>query len=413
MKKMFGLLITLLIGYFFFQFIFRFIDKGHTIEYSIINENKKFDIKEIYTLNQEEDNNYYLEIKIDDEIFDFQIFDNLNMTKKIVTNVYYYNQDYKCIMLEISNKNYGNVICKIDNTYYNYEDLKGKSLSLDSFASNFDINTVTNKLIEKNKVTVYDNLLDNHFLVLESYKGIKTINTKNISTIVDVNIFEKDIYSKNISCFINEYYLVADYDKQTKFNKFKLVNIMDNSVKEIIYDYDISLDSYILGTYKNKAYLFDNSSKKEYEIDIKNKTIIEVGNENVGIKMLIDGTFKNINAYDVYKNKMIFTPYETSYIFNNKKYDLVLKVGKEKSGYYYIFEKIGNKYKVYRSNIQNGINKTYLFEINYKNLVYSKDSVYYLDGKYLKRYNNNGNKVILEYSELEFNHNIKIGLFIK
>lgn len=414
MKRMFGLLLILLIGYFSLQLIFRFIDKGHTEEYNITTNGQVFSIKEIYTVNTDEDNNYYLEIKVNEDTFDMQIYDNLNMSKRIITDIYYYDADYKCILPVINKEKYGNVICKIDDTYYNYQDLKGKNESLDLFVKNLNIDSKEQQeLANKNKITVYDNLIDKHYIALETYKGITTINKKNMSTIVDINLFEKDIYTKDISCFIDKYYLVADYNKQTKFNEFKLVDITNNKVKTIKYDYDISLDSYILGTYENKVYLFDNSTKKEYEIDVKKETIIEVGNTNIGIKILVNGNFENINAYTVYQNKTKFTPYEVSYTFNNQNYDLVLKVGKEKSGYYYIFEKVGNTYKVYRSNIQNKINKTYLFETNSTELLYSKDSVYYLDGKTLKRYDNQGNKIILEYSELEFNNNIKIGLFNK
>lgn len=414
MKRMLGLLLILLIGYFSFQLIFRFIDKGHTEEYNITTNGQVFSIKEIYTVNTDEDDNYYLEIKVNEDTFDMQIYDNLNMSKRIITDIYYYDADYKCILPVINKEKYGNVICKIDDTYYNYQDLKGKSESLDLFVKNLNIDEKEQQeLASKNKITVYDNLIDKHYIALETYKGITTINKKNMSTIVDINLFEKDIYTKDISCFIDKYYLVADYNKQTKFNEFKLVDITNNKVKTIKYDYDISLDSYILGTYENKVYLFDNSTKKEYEIDVKKETIIEVGNTNIGIKILVDGNFENINAYTVYQNKTKFTPYEVSYTFNNQNYDLVLKVGKEKSGYYYIFEKVGNTYKVYRSNIQNKINKTYLFETNSTELLYSKDSVYYLDGKTLKRYDNQGNKIVLEYSELEFNNNIKIGLFNK
>ena len=414
MKRMFVLLLILLIGYFSFQLIFRFIDKGHIEEYNITTNGQVFSIKEIYTVNTDEDDNYYLEIKVNEDTFDMQIYDNLNMSKRIITDIYYYDADYKCILPVINKEKYGNVICKIDDTYYNYQDLKGKSESLDLFVKNLNIDEEEQQeLASKNKITVYDNLIDKHYIALETYKGITTINKKNMSTIVDINLFEKDIYTKDISCFIDKYYLVADYNKQTKFNEFKLVDITNNKVKTIKYDYDISLDSYILGTYENKVYLFDNSTKKEYEIDVKKETIIEVGNTNIGIKILVNGNFENINAYTVYQNKTKFTPYEVSYTFNNQNYDLVLKVGKEKSGYYYIFEKVGNIYKVYRSNIQNKINKTYLFEINSTELLYSKDSVYYLDGKTLKRYDNQGNKIVLEYSELEFNNNIKIGLFNK
>ena len=288
MKRMFGLLLILLIGYFSFQLIFRFIDKGHTEEYNITTNGQVFSIKEIYTVNTDEDDNYYLEIKVNDDTFDMQIYDNLNMSKRIITDIYYYDADYKCILPVINKEKYGNVICKIDDTYYNYQDLKGKSESLDLFVKNLNIDEKEQQeLASKNKITVYDNLIDKHYIALETYKGITTINKKNMSTIVDINLFEKDIYTKDISCFIDKYYLVADYNKQTKFNEFKLVDITNNKVKTIKYDYDISLDSYILGTYENKVYLFDNSTKKEYEIDVKKETIIEVGNTNIGIKILV------------------------------------------------------------------------------------------------------------------------------
>ena len=143
---------------------------------------------------------------------------------------------------------------------------------------------------------------------MENYKGIYTINNKNLSKIYNVPIFNTDIYSKKISCYVDKYYLVADYSKQTKFNEFKLVDLTNNKVTTIKYDYDISLDSYILGTDKTKVYLFDNDTKREYEIDVKKETIIEVGNTNVGIKMMVNGNFQIIDAYYVYQNQMIFTP---------------------------------------------------------------------------------------------------------
>ena len=49
-----------------------------------------------------------------------------------------------------------------------------------------------------------------------------------------------------------------------------------------------------------------------------------------------------------------------------------------------------------------------------KELLYVEDTVYYKDGKYLKKYNNqNGNQIVIENKELEFNKNIKIGLYTK
>ena len=54
MKKMFGLLLILLIGYFGFQLLFRFVDKGHIEEYEITTNNQVFNIKEIHELTDDD-----------------------------------------------------------------------------------------------------------------------------------------------------------------------------------------------------------------------------------------------------------------------------------------------------------------------------------------------------------------------
>lgn len=416
MRRMAGLLIVLCFIYAGIQILFQFIDKGHTIDYIVTSNGENFDIKEVFTVNTEEDDNYYLEIMVNGQIFDFQIYNKLNMAKKIVTNVYHYSRDYECVLPIIEGSSVTDMICKQENTYYAYQDLKGKSSSLDLFVSSIEEYNASRFEDQKqeinslNNISIY-NLTNNHYLAMENYKGIYTINNKNLSTIINVSLFEKDVYQKNISCFAGKYYVVADYSKQTKFNEFKIVDITNNKIKTISYDYDISLDSYILGTKGEKVYLFDNDAKKEYELDIKKETIIEIGNTNIGIKILVGENFETVDAYQVYQNKMVFTPYEKSDLFPNIDN---LKIGKEKSGYYYLFEQIGNRYKVYRSNIQNGLNKLYLFETDSKEMLYDKDSVYFIDGPYLKKYDNqNGIQTVLMNKELEFNHNIKIGLFSK
>lgn len=419
MKKMLQLLIVLMIGYFIIQIIFRFVDKGHDDSYTVKTGEYTFNIKEKFTLNNK-DSNYYLEINVNDEVFDIQLFNDLKLSKRIVTDVYYYDRDYKCILPIINGDIVTDIICKKDNTYYNYVDLNGKSSSLDLFA--FNLNEIGyskekyelsyNKIQTKGNISVYDSLLKNHYLAIENYKGLTTINLNIPNKIYNVNIFNFDVYSKTISCFVDKYYVIADYSKKTKFNEFIVVDITNNKTRRIKYDYDISMDSYILGTMDKKIYLFDNDTKSEYEIDLKNDNIIQVGNVNTGIKMIINGEEQTLNAYDVYNNKLTFTNYKITTIFNDENYDSVLNISTEKSGYYYIFENVENKYRVYRSNIQNGITKKYLFETTSENILCYKDNVYYIDGKYLKRYNEiSGNKIIVENPELEFNNNIKIGLY--
>lgn len=419
MKRMLGLLIILSFILLGVQFGFKFIEKGHEIDYIIQTGENSFDIKEKYTVNsKDEKNNYYLEISINGTTFDYQTFNNFNMASKIVKNVYYYKGDYECILpVFINNEILTDIICKKGENFYNYYGLKGNS-ELDNFAStleqygyrsqNFENNSKEVKTV--NGITYYDSLNSSHYIALESYKGLNVLNKNLYSR----EFFDKDVYTRSIAGYVSKYYIVADYMKDTKFNVFTIVNLVNGKVSTISYDYDISLDSYILGTYDNSIYIMDRSTMKEYELDINTKTIVEVGNKEIGIKIYKDNSSSYENAYNVVNNNLTFESFVGN-TFNNSTYSKIIKTGIQESGYYYIFEKVGDYYKVYRSNIKNGINKTYLFTTtSLNNFKCYNDVVYYQDGEYIKRYNDvSGIKTILRYSELQFNDNIKLGLYVR
>jgi len=419
MKKMLGLLIILCLILFGVKSCFKFIEKGHQIEYGITKDGNSFQIKEIYTVNTKgEENNYYFEISVGDTTFDYQTFKSFNMASKIIKDIHYFKGDYECILPVFMNDTIiSDIMCKSGNNYYNYRDLKGNN-ELDNFANGLEqygyhIQDYVNNEEEVktvNGVTYYDNTLSDHYVALEYYKGINVLNKSMYSK----KIFENDVYTKDISAYVGKYYVVADYTKDTKFNVFNVVNLINGNISGISYDYDISLDSYVLGTHDNSVYIMDRSTMKEYEVDIATKTIVEVGNKDVGIKMYKNNKFEYENAYTVVNNNLTFESYNDNN-FNNSTYSKVIKTGIEKSGYYYIFEKWGNNYRVYRSNVQNGVNKIYLFTTtSLNNFIYNEDMIYYQDGEYIKRYSDaSGIKTILKYSELKFNNNIKLGLYIR
>lgn len=419
MKKMFGLLIILNLILLGIQFGFKFIEKGHEINYIVDTNENSFEVKEIYTVNtNKEKNNYYFEISINNTTFDYQTFKSFNMASKIVKDIYYFKGGYECILPVFMNQTIlSDIICKKGDNYYNYRDLRGNA-ELDNFANglteygykieNYENNSTEVKSV--NGVTYYNNLIGSHYVALESYKGLNVLN----KSMYRREIFSKDVYSKSISGYVGKYYIVADYMKDTKFNVFTIVSLIDGKVTKISYDYDISLDSYILGTHENSIYIMDRSTMKEYELNVATKTIIEVGNKEIGIKIYKNNNFEYDNAYNVVNNNLTFASYNGN-TFNNSTYSKIIKTGIQKSGYYYIFEKVGSSYKVYRSNIQNGINKTYLFTTTSLNNFISKDdTIYYQDGEYIKRYSDeSGIKTILKYSELKFNDNIKLGLYAR
>ena len=97
--------------------------------------------------------------------------------------------------------------------------------------------------------------------------------------------YSKELYSKQVLLkaayhFTDKYYLVADYNSEYTFNKMNLVNII-NGEKITIRSYDdISFDTYIMGEVEGKIYLFDKESNKEYEIDLEEKMINQIGNKD-------------------------------------------------------------------------------------------------------------------------------------
>lgn len=418
MKKIFMLLVVLFTLYFGFQIIFRYLDKGHIYEYTLSND-KKFEIKEVLTQNTEnEKNNYYFEIKVDNEIFNFQTFKIYSRATGIIKKIKYFsNANYKCI-LPLLNKNeqITDMICKKDNIYYYYSSIKGNDPELDSFASDnldFEIYKDNTDTIKKtSNIYIYNNLLENKYITIDYYKGIYVIS-KN-SKYKKIEIFEKEKYSREISTQVDKYYLCANYDEEYEFHEFKLVNLENSKIEKIVSNYAISFDSYIQGVIDNEVYLFDKTNKKQYKINIKNKEVYYIGNEK-GIKIYKNKEFVTENVYKAINENIAFNEYTTENIINISNYNLLSVNGNKLSGYYLVYQKVNNVYKIYKVNVQNQNIITYLFtttDINYVKI--SNDYIFFKDNKEIKYFNElSGTKTLLKYNELEFNNKLKFYVYSK
>lgn len=421
MKKIIGLLVALFLGYFLFQIAYSFFSKGHIVEY-IIKKEHDFTILEKLTQNtKNETNNYYFEITVNGNTFSFQTFEMLNRESNVIKEVKYFkNANYECILPVLKNsKLISDMICKKDNIYYYYDSIKNSDPELDNylngitFYSKEGYEESKEVLRDNGNLYVYDNIISNHFLSVEYYRGIYNINEK--AKYKKINLFASDVYKKDISAVNGKYYVVADYDQEYDFNEFRIVNLETYGKTKIAYDKEISLDSYVQGIIGNDIYIFDRNNKKQYEIDLKTKTVIEVGNETTGIKIFKNSEWISGSAYEAATTNITFSKYSTDNILNNVNYTRVDKVGNSLSGYYYIYQKEGNKYKVYRTNVQNSSNIYYLFETsNIDNINYDKEFIYYNDSMFINYFSSmTGIKCVAKYNDLEFNNNLKISLYVK
>lgn len=370
-----------------------------SINYKLNIGGNKIKIKEL--VNKD---NYYIEIKTDKNTYPIRIYDNLNNKRKVIKNIYYYkDKNIECVLPVINNKLYTDMQCIKEGILYNYNDLQVENASLDKYVSSiekYNIKKFNNEPKDtKNIDTVKYNIHDviKHTSAITTYKGL-IINDKQIK------IFEKDIYNNKLSTFLNNYYIIADYEKTYSYNNFYIVNLDTKKVTTLESKNKISYDSYIQGIVDNKIYLYDRNNENQYEIDVEKSKIKVISSDNY-VKYYTNKKWGKLNKTKA--NKEIYFDYGT--LDNNfSTYDYV----EETDNYYYLYKKDGISYKLYRVDKNNIEVYKYILNVPTTNIYFENDYLYYVYKTKLYYYSDEvGLKTILENSELEFNDTIKYHIY--
>ena len=405
MKKLFFMLIILFILYLGIQFAFHWFSDGQENEYKIKNDNNIFEVKEISNF----DNNSYLyEIKINETNFSFQIFNDYNKDYKVLVDIFYYKDaNYECILPVFKDeKTFTDVMCMNNGHLVYYHNLNDENV--DNFVDSIKIYD-KNKFIDatdsetKEGINIYkNNLIDKHYIGITNYKGFYNVNKSFNSIVHNISLFGKDIYNQKLGIFVDNYYVVADYNEKNTFNKINVINLITLKSSTIVSDKSISFDSYIQGIVDHKLYLYDKDNIIQYEIDPSKESIIKLSNE---IKYY-DGQWSTMSVKEAKEEKMFIT---NKIDYENSEY---VKIDQTDS-YYYLYKKNGNKYDCYRINKQNQLGLIYLFSTQSIDLInYVNNYVYFVDDNKIKVFNDTfGIKNIIEYKELEFNKNIKFYVY--
>lgn len=411
------LLVLLIFIYGFFFFLFRKKSFLNEVTYTIKAGDVPLEIKEkvIYRQKGEKDN-YSFEIEAKDSIFSFQIFDFSSYQNYKIQNISYFeNKEYRCISPTFKNEDTKMVLCNKENIIYPYSTIKGKNKEVDAFALSIYGEDVyvdyKSNFLKKETLTIYsENLLPNHYLALENYKGITLINSKDIYK--NIALFTSDIYTKNMSLFIHDSYLTADYNQKYSFNEFYLVNIKTGKKETIISHRSLNLEGYAMGGIQKKAYFFDKKEQEQYVVSLDKKKVSKIGDKDTGVQIYQNKNFETIANALAYQNKITF--YEEKIADSELSFERIDHLYGEKAGTYYFYKKEGNRYHVYSGLSLQPKSYTYLFDTtNIENIVYQDDFIYYMDGKEIHYYSTKtGSKTVLSNTELDYNKSLKFGLFI-
>jgi len=388
--------------------------KGYTIKYKLSNDKYTFNILEMYTKKQKNEmDNYYIEIKVRDEIFNYQIYDKFN-NKKIVKDVYYFkNDEYTCIYPIFANNYKVDIKCNYKDYYYNYVDLVGVSDDLDEFASSIDEYDIEDFVDSNNKYEEYkgiklykDNMLDNYILSFTNLKGISVIkdNIKNI------NIFDSDLYTRKISGYSGKYYFTAKYTGKHNFREIYIYDLTNYKCATVKSNENISTNSYVQGIVDNEVYIYDIDNEKQYKLYLKKNKIEEIRNKNKKIDYYTGNGWTTISIAKANNEYLFGDGFKNDF----DGYDIINKYGNYKSGFYYLLKKGNNNYEVYRASVMNKNVIEYLFDVeNPNSLVFVQDTVFFIKNNNIYYYNQTkGVRKVIEYDELLFNNSIIYHAFL-
>ena len=340
-----------------------FKSKSYSLEYNI----DKYEISENYN---NDGNYYYYEISKGNLKYNFIYKSTYNKEKKLIQEIKEYKDEkYTCITIK-SNYLKSSPLCTYKNEHIDYH------LISDDLKERLSDYYKSTKTIEK-KYENYTLFNQDNKLLLWSYKGFNYLNKDKIKFI---KIFNKDIYEIPLATKLNNYIFIPDYEQEHYFNKVYLINLDTLEIDEWKLKYEISFDSYILGTNEKSLYLLDKKNKVEYEIVPHKKKMRIIAKSNNQGTIYDKGQITKVSMSKLSTKEQYFI-YKQIY-----KYQLINK-------------------KLYLSYLDSSI-KIKVSEQKIDNIIATdEDDVYYLVKDTLYKYNiKYGETKLIKYSDWEFNY---------
>ncbi len=416
MKKLVLEFIIVWLAFFGVRVIVKHYQDGEKIHYTISLDNVTYKITENYTKHEKNNrDSYYFDIKLNDEHFIFQTYESFRQQQHLIQTIYeYHDEQVKCILPILKdNKIVTDVICKEQDDQVYYHQIKGKYEKLDAYVSELKLlqKVYQNHSKKENTVKTGTSKIYTHTLpedkrvAISNYRGVAMVDATG--KIEKQDVFQSDVYDQKIKAMIGNYYLVADYEQPFEIDRFYLVDLVKNKEEVVESKYMISKDSYIQGIVGNSVYLYDRSNQKQYEINVEDKTVYEVGNANLKIQYYDGSKWSQKEMYDIATTDIYFEEYP-DVTKKNSNYDKVIRVGGEITGYYYYFRKVGDSYEVYRAPVQNDRIKTYVFTTtSLSQIYYIDENVYFMNHNDVQKFDEIlGIQPVLTNSEFEFNSTI-------
>jgi len=417
MKKLFVAMLYLFVLFIITQMVVLYFRDEHVVDYKLESDEQVFSINENYVADGSK-SHYYFEITVNDEKFYLQTYANFYRAQNIIRDIKYkQTEKMSCLLpIFINERIVTDIICHYEDRVYNYTEVWGKDTEIDdyfweSFAYDEEqFADETTNILTDDYISIYlDHVLEKHFLYLNNYRGIDTINKNNLRRYVNVSLFEKDVYNMNLKYLVDEYLVVADYNQDIEFDQFRIVNIKNNNVEDVDLGENVSFNSYIQGRKNKSLYIYDRDEQVQYEFDVNTQRFEKIGSAELGVRVFEDGEWLELTVNDLLVEDRYFRDQPME---KENEYIKVASVLGE-NGFIYYFLQENSTYHVYRALARQPDYKKYLFSTENDNMRFVRDFVYFQDGNFIRYYSDQtGIKTIAENQEFSFNKNLDFDIFI-
>lgn len=431
MKKMFGVVVVLLIMYIAFQVVYSYTVGRRINSYKISTDGIDYEVKETYIARHKtsghsatDKNNYYYEIKSNDKIiFSFKLVGNYTGVEKFIKELKIYkNNDLICAYPVFKDKTESlDVLCNNGDKYYLYGTAKGQDAGLDAFVTNLKVLGYVHPSwdaanLEIKKVGAFElyskNISEDQNLTIWQYKGFYRMTSRGENYF---SLNTSDQYEATLTTMVNQYYVIPDYKETYKFTRMFVTNLISGSMDTLDLGVTIPYDSFIQGVADNKIYIVDRGNKIQYTIDIYSKETKVVGDIYNSTKYYNNGKWETKSIYDVIDNALVFKT-EPVIPDNLKALNPVFvgEVGGETDGYFYLYIQENGGVSVYRVDKQNTTILTLIFKVpSINSIKYVASDIYFISNDTLYTYRNNlGLRSLVKYSEFVFNKSNLYNVYI-
>lgn len=274
MKKNIIFIILIALVIIFFNYLY-YRPKNYSISYQVDH----FLVTEKY---DKITNSYHFVFKKDNLEYETILEKKYRPQRKLITKInYYHEQNYYCLTNNLTEP-----LCYDGQEYIAYHLVPTKLKQKIKYS-----NSKKSTLIKRYQQTDIYNY-DTKNYAIRNYRGFDLISEVNQKS---VKLFNKDVYYIDIIAQVNNYLLIADYNQQYYFDRFYVIDIKKQKVKEWQIDERISFDSYILGVDNNSIFLVDRKAEKEYEIVPHKQKMREVGSASRKGTILINNEWQAIS----------------------------------------------------------------------------------------------------------------------